>query len=163
MSADHSAGERLGVGMIWGRDCGGGGKRVEEGSERVGICTGGLVAGWGTSMMVGSWSEPSGREGIGTEAMGTGDSSSSEDKGSRWAGSSRRDCFSELTCLLREFILLVRITMCWERSMVALGVVATRGGSVGWGRLSSAPEMGLAWVAQSHPQGQGMLKKGIWW
>jgi len=78
MSADHSAGERLGVGTIWGRDCGAGGKRAKEGSERMGICVGGLVTGWGTPMAVGSWSEPSGIEGIGTEAMGTGNSSSSE-------------------------------------------------------------------------------------
>jgi len=88
MSADHLAGERTGVGTIWGRDCGVGGKRVKEGSERVGICTGGLVTGWGTPMVMGSRSEPSGREGIGTEATGTGNSSSSEDMGSRWVRSS---------------------------------------------------------------------------
>jgi len=60
-------------------------------------------------MIEGSRSELSGREGRGTEATGTGNSSSSEDMGSRWARSSQRDCFSELTHLLREFILSVRI------------------------------------------------------
>src|SRR5882724_8047375 len=100
MSADHSAGERLGVGMIWGRDCGPGCKRDEEGSERVGICTGGSVTGFGTPMIVVSRSELSGREGIGTEATGTGSSSSSEDTGSRWVMSLCCNCFSELTCLL---------------------------------------------------------------
>ena|SRR5882724_8124044 len=114
-------------------------------------------------MIVESGSELSGREGIGTENTSTGSSSSSEDMGSRWVMPSHRNCFSELTSLLREFILLMRITMHWKRSMLASGVVATRGGSVGWGASASTSEMGPMRVVWSRPQVWGMLMKVIWY